>query len=83
MTDETEYYRRELIANNVPEHNAAKAVATMSTDEMQEHYIVLAFMAPYVIVRRKRDNKNGTLEFTHSPRRYFNWQADDQTEDEG
>jgi hypothetical protein len=83
MHDETETTRRELIANKVPEAHALTAPILMTTDQMQEHYIALAFMAPYVIVRRKRDGKTGTLEFTHSPRCYFNWQADDQSEDEG
>lgn len=78
--DDTEHYRRELIANKVPEHNAAKAALIMNTDQMTALYTVRAFCAPYVIVSRKADGKCGTLEFVHSPRIYFNWQADDQSE---
>ena len=44
---------------------------TWTTDEMQDEFAVLAFMAPFVEVRRRSDGKRGTLEFTHSPRVYF------------
>jgi len=78
--DHTEQMRRDMIADDQPAHDAAAARFTMSTDEMSAKYTVLAFLAPFVIVRRKADGKTGTLEFTHMPRRYFNWQADDQSE---
>jgi hypothetical protein len=29
-----------------------------------------------VVVTRKSDGVKGSLEFRHSPRVYFNWQAD-------
>jgi hypothetical protein len=34
---------------------------------------VQGFMAPFVVVRRKSDNKKGTLTFQHSPRFYFDF----------
>lgn len=43
------------------------------TAELQRDFEVTAFGAPYVSVRRRADNVRGTLEFTHSPRVYFNW----------
>lgn len=46
-----------------------------TTAEMQRDYEVVGFAAPYVVVRRRADNVRGTLEFTHSPRVYFNFQA--------
>jgi hypothetical protein len=34
---------------------------------------VIGFAAPFVVVRRKSDGVKGTLEFTHSPRVYFDF----------
>lgn len=47
-----------------------------STDEMTKHFDALGFMAPYIVVRRKADGVRGSLEFRHSPRYYFNFQAE-------
>lgn len=41
------------------------------TASLQQDFEVLSFVAPYVLVRRRSDGKEGTLEFTHSPRVYF------------
>ena len=43
------------------------------TKELGENFIVHGFSAPFVIVTRISDNKRGSLEFTHSPRVYFNF----------
>ena len=43
------------------------------TQELQKHFVVEGFQAPYVVVTRKSDNKKGSLEFQHSPRLYFNF----------
>jgi hypothetical protein len=48
----------------------------MTTDEMCELYEVVGFQAPFVVVRRKDNGQLGSLEFTHQPRRYFNWVPD-------
>ena len=45
------------------------------TTEMQESFKVDSFLAPYVYVERKKDNVKGTLQFTHMPRFYFDFQA--------
>jgi len=47
-----------------------------NTKTLQENFEVISFCAPFVIVIRKSDNKKGTLEFTHSPRLYFNFKED-------
>ena len=39
-------------------------------------FIVVGFMSPYVVVRRKADGKVGSLEFQHQPRFYFGWRED-------
>jgi len=46
---------------------------TWTTEELARDFDVISFMAPYVIVRRKKDGVKGSLMFKHSPRVYFNW----------
>jgi hypothetical protein len=43
---------------------------------MAEEFEVIGFLAPMVVVKRKRDGVKGSLEFTHHPRIYFHWKAD-------
>jgi hypothetical protein len=47
-----------------------------STDEMTRDFDALGFMAPFIVVSRKSDGVRGSLEFRHSPRYYFNFQAE-------
>jgi hypothetical protein len=44
------------------------------TEELQRGFEVVGFSAPYVVVIRRSDGQKGSLEFTHRPRAYFNWQ---------
>ena len=44
-----------------------------NTQELQQDFQVLGFMAPYVGVVRLSDGKRGTLRFQHSPRMYFDF----------
>jgi hypothetical protein len=76
MIDETETIRRQMLASGQPAHDAALAQPLLDTEQMSAQYTVLAFMAPFVVVRRKVDGVQGSMEFTHSPRRYFNFVAD-------
>ena len=46
-----------------------------TTQELQDEFVVLGFMAPFITARRKVDGVEGTLQFNHNPRVYFNWQA--------
>lgn len=46
------------------------------TKEMAADFQALFFSAPYMTVVRKSDGKRGTLEFTHNPRLYFNFEED-------
>lgn len=48
-----------------------------TTDELTEKFIVHGFMAPFVVVTKKDTGEKGTLEFTHRPRVYFNFIADE------
>ena len=76
--DPTEDIRRALVPL-MPAVAAAVVAAsepTWTTTELQRDFELLGFAAPLVIVRRRADGVKGSLEFTHSPRLYFNWQAD-------
>lgn len=46
------------------------------TDALREDFEVVAFAAPFVLVRRRADGVLGSLQFDHAPRRYYNWRAD-------
>ena len=76
MTDHTESLRREMIETNQPFVDLAAADKRYTTAEMTAEFTVHSFMAPFVIVTRKADGRKGTMEFTHSPRFYFNFAAD-------
>jgi len=79
--DPTETIRRERIQEiNQESDNKAELEAkygkVWTTEEMCNEFDAIGFMAPLVVVRRKSDGVKGSLEFRHSPRFYFNWQAD-------
>lgn len=42
-----------------------------TTEEMTAEFEAIGFAAPFIIVRRKSDSVLGTLEFKHSPRKYW------------
>lgn len=44
------------------------------TTQLQQDFTVEGFGAPCVVVVRKSDGQRGSLEFTHRPRFYFDFQ---------
>jgi hypothetical protein len=81
MTDPTESIRRELVneINREPSERQrleAKHGQVWSTQELQDDFDVVGFMAPFVVVRRKSDGAKGSLTFQHGPRFYFSFQKD-------
>jgi len=81
MSDQTELLRRERLAElNQGDTTRAELEEqygqVWSTDEMTKDFDALGFMAPYIVVSRKSDGVRGSLEFRHSPRYYFNFQAE-------
>jgi len=76
MTDHTESFRREMLETNQPHVDLAHADRRYTTAEMSAEFTVTGFMAPFVVVVRKSDGVKGSMEFTHSPRFYFNFVAD-------
>lgn len=78
MSDATESIRREMVKeiNHEPgsrEDLEQKHGQVWDTQEMQEEFEPLGFMAPQIIVRRRSDGTKGSLNFQHNPRFYFNW----------
>jgi hypothetical protein len=76
MTDNTESLRREMLETGEPYRDLARAEEKWDTAQMSELFTVQSFLAPFVLVTRKSDGARGTLEFTHSPRFYFNFVED-------
>ena len=79
--DETETMRRELqaLTNGMTDEQIKELGAgekEYTTAEMQAEFLVLGFAAPFVVVERLSDGKKGSLQFRHSPRKYFGWKAD-------
>lgn len=80
--DETEAYRRERQAElNMPPIVRVELEEeygqVWDTDQLRAEFRVLSFMAPFVVVQRLADGKKGSMEFTHSPRYYFNFVVDE------
>lgn len=79
MEDTTEEVRRRLVAE-MPEELVARiqhGERVWDTDELRAEFDVQGFMAPFVMVRRKEDGREGTLMFCHAPRYYFDWRPAD------
>ena len=45
------------------------------TGQQARAFEMVGFMAPIVVVRRRRDGQKGSLMFQHNPRFYFGWEA--------
>lgn len=43
------------------------------TTELQQDFMVVGFLAPFVRVRRRDKGEEGSMEFQHEPRFYFNY----------
>lgn len=71
-----EQIRMDMIATGQPERDLQEAKETWNTQELQRDFEVIGFAAPFVAVKRKSDGIKGSLEFTHSPRVYFNFVED-------
>ena len=81
LSDPTEAVRRERIAEINAEPGSREALEAQygqvwATDELAETFKVIGFMAPLVVVKRKSDGVEGSLEFQNSPRLYFNFEPD-------
>jgi hypothetical protein len=78
MTDDTEELRRHMIESGQTYRDLNNATERWDTDQVRELFEVHGFLAPFVFVTRKKDGVKGMLEFTHSPRWYFNFVPEDK-----
>ena len=81
MNDPTEETRRDRLAeiNTEPssrESLEAKYGQVWNTSELANDFEVVEFAAPFAVVKRKADNRIGSLMFQHHPRYYFSFQED-------
>jgi len=79
--DPTETIRRDLVQAINADPDPRKELEekhgqVWTTQEMQAEFDVSGFMAPFVVVVRKSDQKRGTLMFQHRPRFYFGWREE-------
>ena len=81
MSDPTEQLRKQRVAEINSKENTRQSLEekhgqVWSTEEMQQEFDAIGFLAPLIVVSRKSDGVKGSLEFSHNPRYYFNWQVD-------
>jgi len=81
MIDQTEQARRALVAriNSQAAERAALEARygqVWNTSELANDFEVVEFAAPFAVVKRKADNRIGSLMFQHHPRYYFSFQED-------
>ena len=74
--DPTEQVRRRMLVeiNTLPSERELLEKdhgQVWDTDELSKDFEVLGFLAPFVHVRRKSDQCEGSIMFQHSPRLYF------------
>ena len=80
MNDPTEASRKQRISeiNSNPasrETLEAEYGQVWDTADLARDFIITGFLAPLVVVKRKSDGKQGSLEFQHQPRFFFNFQT--------
>ena len=75
--DPTERMRAEIMARGLVEQSYEQDRGPMyDTEGLLRSFEVIAYAAPFVVVRRRSDDQMGSLMFTHQPRVYFGWMAD-------
>ena len=84
MSDPTEEMRRtRLVEINADpgSREALEAIHGQVWDTMQlaQDFVVVGFLAPLVVVRRKADDSKGSLEFQNRPRFYFGFHPAERT----
>ncbi len=80
MSDPTEGIRREMVNEINANPGSREALEAQhgqvwDTNQLQEDFEPIGFMAPFIVVQRKSDGIKGSLMFQHSPRFYYGFQA--------
>lgn len=81
MIDRTEKRRRARLAEINAEPHSREALEAhhgqvWDTRELAAEFVIIGFLAPYVVVQRKADGVKGSLEFQNLPRFFFNFLPD-------
>jgi len=81
MSDPTASIRREMVAQinaieGSREYLESKHGEVFDTSQLQQEFEVIAFLSPFVSVRRRSDNLKGSVIFQHSPRFFFQFQPE-------
>ena len=76
MNDETESIRRSRLVEINADPGSREALEAIhgqvwDTQQLAQDFVVIGFLAPLVVVRRKADGQKGSLEFQNRPRFYF------------
>lgn len=76
-TEESRQKRLEQINSEPGSRTALESVygQVWDTSELQRDFVVVGFLAPYVIVERQDNREEGTLEFQHHPRFYYDFRS--------
>lgn len=80
-SDATEDARRKRLEQLNTEPGSRESLESIhgqvwDTSELQRDFTVIGFLAPFVHVRRRDSQEEGSLEFQHEPRFYFNFRPD-------
>ncbi len=81
MADQTETIRRTLCKSLNAEPGSredleARYGDVWDTQQLQEHFTVLGFCAPFCVVERKLDHTKGSVLLQHSPRFYHSFKPE-------
>ena len=84
MNDETESIRRSRLVEINADPGSREALEAAhgqvwDTMQLAQDFVVIGFLAPLVVVRRKSDGQKGSLEFQNRPRFYFNFLLAERT----
>lgn len=79
MTDETEGIRKVMVAALNAQKSDRQVLEehygqVWDTNELQQDFIVEGFMAPFIVVTRRKDRQRGSLMFQDYPRYYFKFE---------
>lgn len=78
-SDPTEDVRKAMVAQINSEPGSREELEKVNgqvwdTQQLRQEFEVVAFLAPYVTVKRKSDGIEGTMLFQHHPRFYYAFQ---------
>ena len=81
MADQTESIRRTLCKSLNSEPGSREDLESRygdvwDTSQLQEHFSVLGFCAPFCVVSRKTDGVRGSVLFQHSPRFFHSFKPE-------